>query len=161
VGTEPRWLTEHEQRSWRAYLRGNRLVMEALDRDLTRRGLSLSEYEIISQLSEHPDGALRMSELADIVVQSRSRLTHTAARLERRGWVTREACADDRRGVLLVLTPAGRAEVDALAPVHVDGVRRHLVDVLTPEQFAALGEAMAAVRDALSAPGPPSARVSA
>ncbi len=70
-------------------------------------GLQLSEYEIISMLSESPNHRLRMSELAAMVVQSRSRLTHTAKRLEDRGWVTREQCADDKRGVELVLTPAG------------------------------------------------------
>jgi len=90
------------------------------DRDLQAQGLQLSEYEIISMLSEQPDRRLRMSEIAELVVQSRSRLTHTAGRLEKRGWVRREACASDRRGIELVLTDAGYAEIQQMAPTHVD-----------------------------------------
>ena len=99
--------TTSEQRAWRAYLRGSRLLEASLDRDLQQHGVQLSEYEIISMLSEQPDRRLRMSALADMVVQSRSRLTHTASRLEKRGWVQREACVGDRRGVELVLTDEG------------------------------------------------------
>ena len=87
--TEPAWLDAGQQRAWRAYLRGSRLLETSLDRDLLRHGVQLSEYEIISMLSEQPDRRLRMSALADMVVQSRSRLTHTASRLEKRGWVQR------------------------------------------------------------------------
>ena len=113
---EPRWLSDSEQSAWRAYLRGSRILEEALDRDLQAQGLALSEYEILSMLSEAPRARLRMSELADLVVQSRSRLTHTATRLEKRGWVVRESCLSDRRGVELVLTEQGRARL-----VQIDG----------------------------------------
>jgi DNA-binding MarR family transcriptional regulator len=89
-----------------------------------------------------------MSALADFIVQSRSRVTHTAARLEKRGWVLREPAPDDGRGVVLCLTPAGRAKVEDLARIHVESVRRHLIDPLTPAQFIALGDAMQSVRDA-------------
>ena len=146
---ETRWLSEAEQRSWRAVLRGTRLLEQALDRALAEAGIQLSEYEIISMLSEAPGRRLRMSELANLVVQSRSRLTHTAVRLETRGWVAREQCAADRRGVELVLTPAGLEAVTDIARVHVSSVRANLVDILTPEQFQALGDAMAIVRDHL------------
>lgn len=146
---EPRWLDEQEQRAWRAYLRGNRMLEAALDRDLQAHGLQLSEYEILSMLSEHLGGRMRMSALADLVAQSRSRLTHTAARLELRGWVLREASQGDRRGVELVLTSDGRREVETMAQVHVASVRCRLTDHLSPEQFAALGVAMAAVVDGL------------
>lgn len=148
----PRWLSDPEQQAWRAYLSANRLLLEALDGGLTRQGLSLSEYEIISQLSEAPERRMRMSELADVVVQSRSRLTHTATRLERRGWVVREPFEGDRRGVLLTLTDAGYAKVVEVAPRHVEDVRRHLVDRLSLEQFIALGEAMKVVRNELAPP---------
>ena len=157
---EPRWLSVDEQRSWRAYLRGGRLLLEALDRGLTAYGLGLSEYEIISQLSEAPGRQRRMSELADLVVQSRSRLTHTASRLERRGWVTREPFEGDRRGVLLTLTDTGYDKVLEIAPRHLDDVRRHLIDRLTPEQFTVLCDAITPVRDGLApesqgtSPGP-------
>ncbi len=145
-GASVRWLDEQEQQAWRAWLRGGRLVMEALDRDMARHGLSLSEYEVLSMLSEIPEMRMRMSELADIVVQSRSRLTHTANRLADRGWVTREACPDDRRGVLLGLTQQGKDKVTAIAPVHVASVRAVVVDQLTVEQFTCLGEAMEILR---------------
>jgi len=144
-----RWLSDAEQASWRAILRGTRLLERALDDALDTPGLQLSEYEIISMLSESDNHRLRMSELASMVVQSRSRLTHTAKRLEDRGWVTREQCANDKRGVELVLTPGGLAAVGEIAAVHVESVRENLVDIMTPEQFQAIGDAMAIVRDHL------------
>ena len=148
---EVRWLDESEQVSWRAFLRASRELDVAFDRDLQTEGISLSEYELLSMLSESPMGQLRMSALAALIVQSRSRVTHTAARLERRGWVVRTPAPDDGRGVLLRLTDEGTQAIERLAVVHVASVRRHLVDVLTPAQFAALGEAMQAVRDAYAA----------
>jgi DNA-binding MarR family transcriptional regulator len=143
------WLDEGEQRSWRAILRGTRLLEQALDEALGDSGIALSEYEIISMLSESPSHRLRMSELAAMVVQSRSRLTHTAKRLEDRGWVVRESCLADKRGVELVLTPGGLAAVGDIAKVHVQSVRDNLVDIMTREQFQAIGDAMAIVRDHL------------
>jgi DNA-binding MarR family transcriptional regulator len=142
---EPRWLDADEQKAWREYLRASRLLEAALDHDLQAHGLQLSEYEIISILSEQPEGRLRMSVIAELVVQSRSRLTHTAGRLENRGWVRREACAGDRRGVELVLTASGYAEISRTAPTHVGSVRGNLVDHLSREDLLALGRAMAAV----------------
>jgi DNA-binding MarR family transcriptional regulator len=151
--TDTRWLSAQEQEHWRAYLHGSRLLEVSLDKDLQARGVALTEYEIISMLSEAPGYRLRMSTLADLVVQSRSRLTHTAARLERRGWVRRESCLEDRRGVELVLTEAGVDAVRELAEVHVDSVRRNIVDTMSPAQFAALGEAMALIRDSILGSG--------
>ncbi|CAN7513914.1 MarR family transcriptional regulator [Terrabacter sp. LjRoot27] len=148
-----RWLSDAEQASWRAILRGTRLLERALDDALGDAGLQLSEYEIISMLSESPNHRLRMSELAAMVVQSRSRLTHTAKRLEDRGWVTREQCADDKRGVELVLTTGGLAAVRDISRVHVQSVRANLVDIMTPAQFTAIGDAMAIVRDHLDPNG--------
>lgn len=147
------WLTPSEQQAWRSYLRATRLLEVALDRDLSRHGTQLSEYEVLSMLSEAPEGRLRMSALAELVVQSRSRITHTAARLEKRGWVRREACVDDRRGVELVLTPEGCAHVQEAASCHVASVRAHLIAVMEPEEFIALGNALQKVRDALAEPG--------
>jgi DNA-binding MarR family transcriptional regulator len=153
TSAEPRWLSDDEQRAWRAYLRGSRLIEEALDRDLQSHGVQLTEYEIISMLSESPGRRLRMSSLADLVVQSRSRLTHTASRLEKRGWVVREACLEDKRGVELVLTPRGYQAVQDMARVQVESVRRAVLDPVTPEMFQALGVAMDAIRAALAPEG--------
>lgn len=150
---ETRWLSSQEQRAWRAYLRATRLVEAALDRDLAAHGTQLSEYEVISMLSEAPEGRLRMSNLADLVVQSRSRITHTAARLEKRGLVRREACLNDRRGVELVLTDEGRAAIEQIAKEHVESVRANLIDIVSAEEFLTLGDTLRKVRDALASEG--------
>ncbi|GMA38439.1 MarR family winged helix-turn-helix transcriptional regulator [Mobilicoccus caccae] len=149
------WLTEREQRAWRAYLAGSRLLDDALDHDLQRHGLQLSEYEILALLSEADGRHLRMSKLADQVVQSRSRLTHTATRLERRALVQRRPAPGDGRGVDLWLTDEGSALLDRVAPTHVASVRRHLVDHLGAEGLAQLGAAMARIRDGILGEGDP------
>ena len=82
----PRWLTAEQQRVWRTYLLGSARLSERLDADLRKSGLDLPEYEILVSLEEAPDRRLRMSELAAAVHQSRSRLTHTIARMENRAW---------------------------------------------------------------------------
>lgn len=140
-----RWLDADQQRAWRAYLRGSRMLELAFDADLADHGVRLPEYEILTLLSEAPGRRLRMHTIATEAVQSRSRLTHTAKRLEAKGWVLREASAEDGRGVELTLTPAGWEVLRALAPAHVASVRDHLIDVLTPEQLDVVGEAMRAV----------------
>src|ERR671912_2104707 len=124
-GEEVRWLTAEEQVSWRAYLRGNRELDIALDRDLQAAGISLSEYELLSMLSEAPRGQLRMSALAELIVQSRSRVTHTAARLERRGWGGGTPAPPDGRGGVLPLTHRGRAAIQTFALIHVRSGPRH------------------------------------
>lgn len=144
-----RWLDDAQQQAWRSYLRGTSLVMEALDRELHAYSTTLSEYEILAIVSEAPGARLRMAVLADIAVQSRSRLTHTAIRLEKRGWVARRPVSDDGRGVELLLTAEGRAMLQALSVAHVESVRRILVDPLGEKDFLALGDAMRRVREVL------------
>src|SRR4051812_2649994 len=100
----PIWLTEEQQRVWRAYLLGSARLNEKLDADLRQFGLDLGEYEILVTLSEAEDRQSRMSDLADAVHQSRSRLTHTVSRMEGRGVVERVSCPTDRRGVWARLT---------------------------------------------------------
>ena len=147
------WLTVEQQRHWRAYLDGSACLAEALGRQLERDAeLSLSEYEVLVRLSEAPGRTLRMSTLADSLAHSRSRVTHTIGRLEARGLVERRPCAADGRGVNAAMTTAGFARLETAAPGHVAAVRTHLVDVLTDEQLRALGESMAAVREALRSP---------
>jgi DNA-binding MarR family transcriptional regulator len=136
-----RWLTEREQRAWRAFLAASQLLMDQLDRELQRdAGMPHAYYEILVVLSERPNRTLRMSELADITLSSRSRLSHAVARLEERGWVHRAACPTDRRGQLAILTDAGFEALREAAPGHVEGVRAHLFDQLTPEQVDQLRE---------------------
>jgi DNA-binding MarR family transcriptional regulator len=136
---EPRWLDPEEQRAWRAWLYSAQLLMDRLDRELTHEtGISHAYYEILVALSETPERSMRMSELADRCLSSRSRLSHAVSRLEERGWVRRQVCAEDGRGQLAVLTDEGFAALEAAAPVHVESVRTHLFDQLSPEQVAAM-----------------------
>jgi len=147
-----RWLDDDEQAAWRAFLAASQLLMDQLDRELLAgAGIPHAYYEILVRLSETPDRAMRMSDLADRCQSSRSRLSHAVARLEERGWVRRETVASDRRGAVAVLTDAGFAALEAAAPIHVDGVRRHLFDRLTPDQVAALAEISRAVSRPLQA----------
>lgn len=141
--SEPRWLNLDQQRSWRVLLRGTSYVLRGIEDDLQREeGFSLSEYEVLVRLSEAEDRVLRMSVLAEELVHSRSRLTHTVNRLEKVGYVARERCPQDRRGVNCRLTEAGFTRLAAMAPGHVDSVRTHLVERLTADQLRVLGEIM-------------------
>src|SRR5512142_299455 len=132
---EPRWLDAEEQKAWRAWLFSSLLLQDVLDRELVHAtGISHAYYEILVQLSEAPERRLRMSELADRSLSSRSRLSHAVSRLEERGWVRRETCPQDGRGQFAVLTDEGFAALEAAAPIHVEGVRTHLFEQLSPEQ---------------------------
>ena len=144
------WLEPDQQRAWRAYIVGTTLLMERLDRDLRENhDLSLPEYEILVRLSEAPNRMLRMAELADSVKNSRSRITHTIARMEKDELVERRQCAADGRGVFATLTDKGYALLVDAAPLHVSSVRNALIDVVDDEDLLAVGRAFAAVADAL------------
>ncbi len=136
-----RWLTEAEQRAWRAHLNLSRLLARELDRDLNAHGLNDHDYEILVELSEAPGRRLRMTELANATSQSRSRLSHQVTRMETAGLVRRESCEGDRRGLFAVLTGPGLATIERVAPHHVASVRRHFIDRLTPEQLAVIADA--------------------
>lgn len=142
---EPRWLSEEEQRIWRTYLLGSARLASRLDADLRHFGIDLAEYEILVTLEEAPGRRLRMSELAEAVHQSRSRLTHTIARMEKAGLVLRASCPTDRRGVWAQLTGAGVELLETAAPSHVTAVRRHFVEAMGDEDYTALGRAFDAV----------------
>jgi DNA-binding MarR family transcriptional regulator len=145
-----RWLDEEQQASWRALVVGMTLLTDRLDEDLQREfDLSLTEYEILVRLSERPGRQLRMAQLADALAHSRSRVTHTVSRMEKANLVLRTTSPEDGRGIVCRLTDAGFALLERAAPVHVEGVRAYLVDITSPQDFAALGRAMNAVSDAL------------
>ena len=136
---EPRWLDAEEQKAWRAWLFSSMLLQDRLDRELTHEtGISHAYYEILVALSEAPDRMLRMSQLADRCLSSRSRLSHAVSRLEERWWVRRQTCEGDGRGLLAVLTDEGFAALEGAAPVHGESVRTHLFDQLSPAQIAAM-----------------------
>jgi DNA-binding MarR family transcriptional regulator len=143
--TAPHWLSADQQQVWRAYLLGSARLAERLDADLREFGLDLGEYEILVTLSEAPDRRIRMSELAEAVHQSRSRLTHTVTRMENAGLVDRSSCPTDRRGVWAHLSDAGFELLEVAAPSHVEAVRRYFVEATSEEDYAAVGRAFAAV----------------
>lgn len=139
---EDLWLTSSEQEAWRIYLYATTLLTdrfgEALQSD-PEIDLTLGEYEILVRLSEAEDKFLRMSELADKVVHSRSRLTHTVSRMEKRGLVERVRCSEDGRGRQAQLTEAGEAMLVRAAPTHVRSVRELLLDVIGHDDLLELG----------------------
>jgi len=136
----PEWLTDDQLHSWKAVVALTMTLPAALDAQLKRdSGLNSFDYHVLAALSEGPDGALGMGELATISQGSPSRLSHAVARLERAGWIERRN--GEARCVNAHLTSAGRRKLVASAPGHVAEVRRLVIDVLTPEQLEVLGEA--------------------
>jgi DNA-binding MarR family transcriptional regulator len=135
---DPRWLTADEQRAWGSYIRLAKMLMRQLDRDLHPFGLTTNDYEILVELSEAPGHRLRMTELADLTAQSRSRLSHQVTRMEARGLVQRDACDGDKRGTFAVITPRGLDTIERVAPHHVESVRRHFMDHVSREHLALL-----------------------
>ena len=138
---DKRLLSEAQMRAWRAFLGASTLVSARLNHELDEAAaISMYEYEILVRLFESEAGRVRMSQLADQVSYSRSRLTHTVGRLERAGYVLRSSCPNDRRGVYAHLTKAGYEFLAQTAPIHLDGVRRHLINRFTPSELATLTE---------------------
>jgi DNA-binding MarR family transcriptional regulator len=144
--SETRWLDAAQQRDWRAYIEGSMRLHDLIEQSLkSTHGLSGAEYEILVQLSEAEGRRLRMAELAECAIQSRSRLSHTCGRLERKGLVRRETCPDDKRGVFCRLTDEGFAALDSAARDHVATVRELFIDVVEPADLEAVGRAFTAI----------------
>jgi DNA-binding MarR family transcriptional regulator len=146
---EPRWLTEEEQLAWRAVMQTHMMLVRQLDRDLRADGLTFRDYEILVWVSEAPGRRIRMTELADLTCQSRSRLSHQITRMEVRGLVRRLDCEGDKRGTWTVLTDEGLATIVRVAPRHVASVRKHFIDRLTPAQLEEIQAAFQPVADDL------------
>ena len=133
--------------AWLAFLEVSHLLERAIEQQLRQdAGLSHAQYEILSRLEAADGGRLRMSELADVIVVSRSGLTYQITQLEKAGLVRREKCPSDERGILAILTGAGRAALTRAAPGHLRVVRDNLIDALTPAQREALTEGLGAAR---------------
>jgi DNA-binding MarR family transcriptional regulator len=142
-----RWLDATEQDAWREFLDATRDLLEALDHQLiAEANMPLAYYDILVVLSEAPQHALRMGELARRLRCSSSRLTHAMTRLEANGWTRRESIPTDRRGAVAILTQAGLDALTAAAPGHVEAVRHHVIDALTPEQVTQLAEISRTIR---------------
>ncbi len=137
-----------EMRAWRAFLEAHAVVTRRLEAELAAQAdLPLAHYDVLVQLACAPSGRLRMHELAERVLLSRSGVTRLVDRLEVEGLVRRATCTSDARGAFAALTDAGLARLRGATPVHLDGVRRHFADLLRPaelDQLATLSERLAA-----------------
>ena len=143
AGVAVRWLTPAEDRAWRGWRRMRLLLDLRIGRDLAGAGLSEPDYDVLSTLTEAPEGCWRANDLARRLLWSSSRLAHHVGRMERRGLVSRGACDDDGRAAMVSLTPEGRSVLERAAPGHVESVRRNFVDLLTPAEI----DALAAIAD--------------
>jgi DNA-binding MarR family transcriptional regulator len=148
----PRWLTAREQAAWRSYLDMTAKLNARLNREMQQQsGISIADYSVLVQLSEHVDARMRVLELARALGWEKSRLSHQLSRMQQRGLVERSHCSEDRRGAWIVLTDKGRETVVDAAPRHVESVRRYVFAELGDEQVEALGRIARTVADALDA----------
>jgi DNA-binding MarR family transcriptional regulator len=152
--SETRWLDDDQQRAWRRLVAVVTLLPAALDGQLQEdASLTHFAYFTLAMLSEAPGRALRMSELAARSSASPSRLSHTVARLEKRGWVRRSRASEDGRGQVAQMTEEGYAALSAIAPGHLDAVRKYVIDALTPIQVGQLNEICASMLTRLDPDG--------
>ena len=147
--TAPRWLNSTEMAAWRSYIIASRRKLEALDSDLDGHDLSMADYEILAQLSDAPDRKMRMSELAEIALLSRSRLSHRMKVMEKAGWVKRQACPSDKRGYFAVMTAKGWKAIVAAAPDHVASVRIRFVDHINKADQEVLAQIFSRIESSL------------
>ncbi len=131
MAKQPNWLNPREMRAWRSYIIASRRLLDALDLDLDQHDLSMADYEVLALLSDAPERKLRMSELAELAMLSKSRLSHRIKVMEGVGWIKREKCPSDKRGYFAVMTEKGFKAIAKAAPDHVESVRSRLLDHLT------------------------------
>ena len=135
----PEGVNEQALGAWRAFLRAHAGLVEALERELQEeKGLPLAFYDVLAQLEKAPEGRLRMQELAERLLLSRSGFTRLCDRMEGAGLLERLRCPEDRRGVYASLTSAGREALESAAPVHMRGVEEHFVRHLGERDLEAL-----------------------
>jgi DNA-binding MarR family transcriptional regulator len=133
-------------RAWRAFLEAHARVSRRLDEELrAEHGVSLAEYDALLQLAEAPGHRLRMNQLADRVILSRSGITRLIDRLEADGFVARAHCASDARGAEAVLTPTGLERLRAAARTHLRGIDRHFLSIVASDDLDVVGRSLAAV----------------
>lgn len=146
----PRWLSDAEQRTWRAWLEVMRLLPAKLeDRLHERHSLNLTDYQVLVELSESEEGRLRMTELANRTSLSKSRLSHQIGRMEKASLVERQECPSDRRGAFAVITDQGWALLRGAAPGHVEDVRELFIDLMSADEVAIVGAAMGIIAEKL------------
>jgi DNA-binding MarR family transcriptional regulator len=140
MSSDARWLSADEERLWRRWLLLNSRLAATLQREMQDdAGLSNSDFEVLVNLTDNPQGRLRVTDLATQMLWERSRLSHHVTRMERRGMVQRVECAEDGRGAFVAITPEGRTAIEGAAPGHVEAVRRLVFDALRDEDATRLG----------------------
>jgi len=150
--TEPRWLDDREQHTWRAFVEMRHALDSGIDRQLSQdAGMSGADYQLLVPLSEAPGCRLRARDLGRAVGWDRSRLSHQVRRMESRGLVSKESCPTDARGTFVRLTPAGLEAMRTAAAGHVAWVREHFFDLLTDSEVDSLAAASVKVLDRLRA----------
>jgi DNA-binding MarR family transcriptional regulator len=148
----PRWLSAREQAAWRSYLDMTAKLTARLNREMQQQsGISIADYSVLVQLSEHVDARMRVLELARALGWEKSRLSHQLTRMQQRGLIARSNCNEDRRGAWIVLTEKGRDTIVAAAPRHAESVRRYMFGELETEQVDALDQISRTVADVLDA----------
>lgn len=146
--TATRELTDAELAAWRGFLRAHSALVKALDAELeAEHGLPLSSYEVLIHLRAAPGRRLRMAELADQALLSRSGMTRMVDRLAREGLLARDNCSSDARGCYAVLTDAGEALLRRARPTHLDGVRRRFLRHVAADDLDRLARLWDAVLD--------------
>jgi len=141
MSNEGPWLSQRQQRVWREWLAMNAQLPAALHKQLQEdSGLSLPDFDVLVQLTDTPDGRVRILPLANALGWERSRLSHHIKRMEGRGLVEREECPDDGRGAFVVLTPTGREAIERAAPEHARTVRELVFDALTDDELDMLAQ---------------------
>jgi len=148
---EPKWLNAHELAAWEGFLTVGAMLNRRVEQQLKEdAGLSHQQYEVLIRLSAAPGGELRMTDLAEAALTSKSGLTYQVAQLEKAGYVSRKSCRSDDRGVVAGLTAAGWAKVRATAPGHANLVRHLFRDGMTDKQFAGFADGLAALMSRLA-----------
>ena len=154
-----RGLNSEQLGAYFALMEVSSLLQYAVDEHLRADGdLSWVQFQILARLVDAPEGRLRMTDLADGVVYSRSGLTYQAGLLDKRGLITRAPSPDDERSVIVTVTAAGRDLVDQVLPGHVDSVRRLLFEAMTDGDVATLSTVLGRVREHMRATPPRSAK---
>jgi DNA-binding MarR family transcriptional regulator len=157
MASDTPWLSAHEEHVWRAWLNLNAQVTAALQRELQDdAGLSMPDFEVLVHLTDEPDGRVRVTDLARLLLWERSRLSHHVTRMERRGLVERVECPEDARGAFVAITPAGRSAIGHAAPGHVRAVRRLVFDGLSSAEVDDLGGIVDKLLARMGSPASPS-----
>ena len=149
MASKVKWLTPAEESAWRKYIVASRRLLEAMDDDLSQNGLSLSDYEILVHLSDAPERRMRMAELAEKTILSRSRLSHRIKYMEGKGWVDRIKCATDKRGTWAVMTTKGWNAIVKAAPYHVNSIRSRFIDQISKADQANIATAFEKIETSL------------